>query len=153
MSKALNYHEGTWFGVPLRQGGFAVGLVARATTQGKVILCYFFGPRRQAVPALSEVERLKPSDAIRVLRVGDLSLIRAEWPIIGIASSWKRLDWPIPPFVRRDDLSRKAWRVHYSDFDPNAIDHEEPEKYESVLERDGLFGSGAAELMLTKELS
>ncbi len=149
----LPYREGTWFGVPLRQGGFAVGLVARATTEGKVILCYFFGPRRTAVPPLAEVERLKPSGTIRVVRVGDLSLIRDEWPIIGQAASWKRSDWPMPPFVRRDDLSLKAWRVQYSDADPNTIDHEEPEQYESTLERDAVLGSGAAELVLTKLLS
>jgi hypothetical protein len=148
----LSYREGTWFGVPLRQGGFAVGVVARTTAEGKVILAYFFGPRRTTVPALAELERLKPGDAIRVVRVGDLSLIRGEWPIIGEAASWKRSDWPMPPFVRRDDLSRKAWRVQYSDSNPNAIDHEEPEEFESRLELDAVFGSGAAELVLTKAL-
>ncbi len=148
----LPYREGTWFGVPLRQGGFGVGVVARATAEGKVILAYFFGPRRTAIPALAEVERLKPGDAIRVVRVGDLSLIRGEWPIIGEAASWKRSDWPMPPFVRRDDLSHKAWRVQYSDSNPNAIDYEEVEQFESKLERDAVLGSGAAELVLTKVL-
>jgi hypothetical protein len=59
----------------------------------------------------------------------------------------------MPTFVRRDPLSRKAWRVYHSDTDPNLIDREEPEQYESPLEDDGLFGSGAAELVLTKLLS
>lgn len=148
----LPYCEGTWFGVPLRQGGFAVGVVARATTEGKVILCYFFGPRLTVVPELAELDRLRPHEAVRVVRVGDLSLIRGEWPIIGKTISWKRSDWPMPPFVRRSELSRKAWRVQYSDADPNAIDHEEPEQYESTLERDAVLGSGAAELVLTKVL-
>ena len=148
----LPYREGTWFGVPLRQGGFAVGLVARATAKGKVILCYFFGSRHTTVPALPEVERLKPSDAIRIIRVGDLGLIRGEWPIIGQANSWERSHWPMPPFARLDPLSRKAWRVYHSDSDPNLIDREEPEQYESTLEDDGLFGAGAAELVLTKLL-
>jgi hypothetical protein len=58
----------------------------------------------------------------------------------------------MPSFVRRNDLSRKAWRVQYSDVDPNAIDHEELEQYESSVERDAVLGSGAAELVLTKAL-
>jgi hypothetical protein len=148
----LPYREGTWFAVPLREGGFAVGVVARATTKGKVILCYFFGPHRTAVPSLSDLERLKPSDAIRVLRVGDLSLICGEWPIIGQTTSWKRSDWPMPPFIRRSELSGRAWRVQYSDADPNAMDREEPESYNTKLEEDSVFGSGAVELVLTKVL-
>ncbi len=130
-----------------------VGVVARATVEGKIILAYFFGPQRTGVPALREVELLKPRDAIRIVRVGDLSIIRGEWPIIGDASSWKRSDWPMPPFARRDHLSRKAWRVQYSDADPNLIDHEEPVSFETNLERDAVFGSGAAELLLTKVLT
>jgi len=149
----LPYGEGTWFAVPLRQGGCAVGVVARATAKGKVILCYFFGPRRTDLPTLAEVERLKPADAVRVVRVGDLSLFRGEWPIIGQTASWKRSEWPMPPFVCRDPLSRKVWRVYYSDTNPGAIDREESEQYESALEDDGLFGAGAAELVLTKLLA
>ncbi len=149
----LPYREGTWFGVPLRKGGFAVGVVARATAKGKVILCYFFGPRRETVPPLGDIERLEPTDSIRVIRVGDLSLIDGDWQIIGQATSWKRSDWPMPAFVRKDDLSRKAWRIQYSDDDPSAIDHGEPEHYESTLERDAMFGAGAAEIVLTELLS
>lgn len=142
----LPYCKRTWFGVPLRQGGFAAGVVARVTTEGKVILCCFFGPRQAVVPELAELDRLRPREAVRVVRVGDLALIRGEWPIIGKTISWKRSDWPVPPFVRRDDLSRKAWRVQYSDADPNAIDHEEPEQYESKLERDAVAWLGCGRI-------
>lgn len=148
----LPYREGTWFSIPLRRGGLAVGVVARTTSKGKVILCYFFGPRRAAVPTSAELERLKPTDAVRVVLVGDLSLIRGTWPIIGQTTSWKRLDWPMPEFVRRNPLSHKAWRVYRSDTDPSFIEKEEPEAYESPLESDALYGAGAAELLLTNLL-
>jgi hypothetical protein len=78
--KRLPYREGTWFAVPLRTSGFAVGMVARATPTGKVILCYLFGPRRDRVPTLTEPGTLLPSDAVRVLRLGDLSLVRGKRP-------------------------------------------------------------------------
>ena len=99
------------------------------------------------------MERFKPNDAIRVVRIGDLSLIRNEWPIIGEGQLWKRSDWPMPPFIRRDDLSGKAWRVHYSDEYPNAIEYEKPQQYESKLEREAVLGAGPAELVLTKLLA
>jgi hypothetical protein len=149
----LPYHEGTWFAVPLEGGGFGIGVVARATSKGKVILCYFFGPRSNGVPALEEVERLRPRDAIQVVQIGDLALIRGKWPIIGEGASWKRSEWPMPPFVRRCELSRRAWRVQYSDVDPNKIDYEEPEPSDSALERDALLGYRAVEQLLTRLLS
>ena len=148
----LPYREGTWFAVPLRQGGFGVGVVARATAKGKVILCYFFGQHRTAVPALGEVRLSKPHEAVNMVRVGDLSLIRGEWPVIGEAMSWKRSDWPMPPFVRRDKISDRAWRVLYSDIGPLVIACEMPEVYDRTLECDAMLGSGAAEVMLTKLL-
>lgn len=57
------------------------------------------------------------------------------------------------PFVRRASHSRKAWHENDSDADPNWIDREEPEQYESALENDGLYGAGAVELVLTKLLT
>ena len=41
MPKA-SYREGDWFAVPLRDGGYAAGLIARANPKG-VLLGYFFG--------------------------------------------------------------------------------------------------------------
>jgi hypothetical protein len=150
----LPYREGTRFAVPLRNGGYAIGVVARSTSKGKVVLCYFFGPRRDSIPELNDVESLRSSDAIIVFRVGDLSLVRGDWPIIGTSASWKRQEWPIPPFIRRSELSQNAWRVHYSDSDPNLVVREEPIPYETTnLGIDTMYGAGAAETVLNKLLS
>ncbi|EEF59410.1 immunity 26/phosphotriesterase HocA family protein [Pedosphaera parvula] len=150
----LPYKEGTWFAVPLRQGGFAIGVVARATAKGKVILGYFFGPRRMSVPTLEEVETLNPQNAIRKLQVGDLSLVKGEWPIIGLSKSWERADWPMPVFIRRDPLRPKAWLVYRSDTDPNVVIREEPAPNGLTgLENDSLSGAGAAEIVLTRLLT
>ena len=148
----LPYAEGTWFGIPLRQGGYAVGLVARATKKGRVVLCYFFGPRRTAAPTSQGLERLSAQDAILIARVGDLSLMDGSWPIIKSSDSWRRSSWPVPPFVRRDDMTGTAWRVQYLDSDPNTIDYEAPISSDSELDPDRLLGSGAAELLLTRLL-
>jgi hypothetical protein len=156
----LPYREGTWFAVPLRRGGFAVAVVARAKRGG--LLCYFFGPRRDSVPTLTELENLKPLDAICRLRVGDLGLLEAKWPIIGQAKSWNRSDWPMPVFIRREPVllirgearGGRAWRVYYSDADPNVVVREEPQASAEIdLPADGLFGAGAAEIELTELLA
>jgi hypothetical protein len=47
----INYKEGTWFAVPLHQGGYGGGVVARA--KRTCILAYLFGPRRESIPKLA----------------------------------------------------------------------------------------------------
>ncbi len=95
----LNYSEGTWFAIPLRKGGFGVGVAARTTKKGPVILAYLFGPKRETVPTLPDVVGLDPSAAVKVARIGDLSLINGEWPFLGRSSPWLRDNWPNPKFV------------------------------------------------------
>lgn len=149
----LRYQEGTWFAVPLRSRGYAVGLVARATRQGKVLLGYFFGPRYDAVPPLLEVCSMRPEAAIRVCRFGDLGLVNNEWPIIGRCSTWDRRCWPLPAFVRSDELSGRTWRVEYADEDPNKVVSETLIASSGAeLERNEAFGAGAVEIVLTKAL-
>jgi hypothetical protein len=150
----LSYKEGTLFAVPLRRGGYAVGVVARTSPDG-IMLAYFFGPARKTVPTADEVSGLRPGDALRVARVGDLSLVDKTWPLIGQLQSWNRHEWVMPPFVRRDDVTKKAWRVQYSDTDANRVASEETMAYPqaSEFERDAVLGAGAAEIRLTKLLA
>jgi hypothetical protein len=133
--------------------GFAVGRVARANPKHGVILCYFFGPKHHAIPTIAQMDHLPPEKAIRVLRIGDLSLVQGEWPLIGGPNVWLRSAWKIPEFLRRDEISGKAWRVRYSDADPNVIVDEQPESpRNNTLERDCVLGAGAVEAVLSKLL-
>ena len=83
-----------------------------------------------------------------------MALINGDWPIIGNATDWKRTNWAIPFFYRHDEISRKIWKVVYSDSDPTIITKEEEISYEenSTLARDSVFGAGAIELLLTKTI-
>lgn len=144
--------EGTWFAVPLRSKGFAVGVVARTSPGGGIVLAYFFGKKWDRPPTLGEIKGLHPEEALRVLRVGDLGLIDRTWPVLGRDPDWRRGEWPVPPFARKDDLSRRAWRVHYSDRDANLVESETPISYDTNVERDAVLGAGAAEIVLTKLL-
>ena len=145
--------EGTWFAVPLKTKGYGVGVVSRTTLGGGIVLAYFFGELYGNVPSLPDLKNLEPSDAIWVVRAGDLGLIKGAWPVIGIDPHWRRGGWGVPVFVRRDDLSRKAWSVQYSNDDVNLVESETPIDYEAALERDSVFGAGAVEVVLTRLLS
>lgn len=151
----LPYKEGTWFAIPLRQGGYAAGVVARhVPREGKIVLAYFFGPKLDTIPALRELACLLPDAAIKIARVGDLSLLEGNWPIIGDSPNWQRDKWPMPAFIRRDDIGKAAWRVDYADDNPNQVISEQRVFYDSTqYERDVLSGAGAAEIVISRMLS
>lgn len=154
MGKKINYKEGSWFSVPLKPDGFGVGLVARATLNGPIILAYFFPKRYSTIPELDDLASFTPMDAIKVLMVGDLGLINGEWRVIGEFPNWDRSLWEMPKFVRREEFSGRVWLVTYSDNNPNLVLSEERVSEENVknLERDSLLGYGAVEKILSKLL-
>jgi hypothetical protein len=146
----MNYREGDWFAVPLRDDGFAVGVVARANPKA-ALLGYFFGPRLSEVPTLEEVGDLRPADAVLVAKFGHLGLTGGTWPVIGRIENWDRTAWPMPVFVRYEELSGRSFKVFYDDDDPNKLIREEqvsPGKAEQGP-KDGLMGAGFAEKVLT----
>jgi hypothetical protein len=153
--KTQSYKEGDWFGVPLKDGGYAVGLIARKRRSGKVLFGYFFGPRRKQLSSPDELQDLTPADAILIGKFGDLSLYNGQWPIIGNAESWARNDWPMPPLVRIDEYAKKAWKVTYSEDDPSLMVQETPCHLKEAYRfpRDRLMGSGAVEIRLMHLLS
>lgn len=154
MPRRLPYGDGDWFAVPLREGGgYGVGVVARHDRRGGVI-GYFFPLRSDEAPTLADVAGLRPSDALRVMRFGDLGLIKGQWPILGKLEDWRDEDWPIPPFGRREPTGR-AFRVIYSAGDLRGPAREEPISDEECdrLPRDALSGAGAVELVLTQLLA
>jgi hypothetical protein len=150
----VNYREGDWFAVPLREGGFAVGVVARANPEA-ALLGYFFGPRRAEVPSLYDVANLAPGDAVLVGKFGHLGLTQGKWPLLGHLDDWDRAAWSTPVFVRYEELTGRSFKVFYDDDDPNKLVREEqiaPGSAEQVP-KDGLMGAGFVEKALTELLS
>jgi Immunity protein 26 len=145
----LPYSEGSVFLVPLRRGGYARGVVARAGAKGKILLGYFFGPRIESIGTIA-LDDLNPAGAALRMQFGDLGLINGAWSIVGRIPNWNRAEWPMPEFVRRDPLSGKAWLVRRSDTNPGQIDSERPTDFDSPLPEDALSGYGAVEIKLTK---
>lgn len=148
------YAEGDWFAVPLRAGGYGVGVVARADGKGGVI-GYFFGPRLATPPELEALSSNTPNSAVLVANLGDLGLLRGEWKLLGRHRAWKREEWPIPVFVRRDAVTGQPRKIIYSEPDLNSESAVLPctETEAEVLPRDGVMGYGAVEIRLTRLLA
>jgi hypothetical protein len=144
----LPYSEGSAFLVPLRGGGYARGVVARAAPKGKVLLGYFFGPK---LPSERDAtfEGLQPEAAVLRVRFGDLGLVKGHWPILGSVPNWNRAAWQMPSFVRRDPLGKlKPRLVQYSDDDPNREIGEQVIDDDAGLQRDALSGYAAVSIKL-----
>ena len=145
--------EGDWFAVPLREGGSALGRIARVNADASVVVGYFFGPRRESIPTLNDVEHLSPDRAVIVRRFSAGGLRRGLWPTWG-HRDWKREEWPGPAFGHHDDLIDRYFRQTYPNDDLDGA----PKRV--AISRDewlhlppaGLFGYGVIETHLGRLL-
>ena len=127
--------------------------VARRAPAGRIMLAYMFGPKRDVLPSLDELDTLRPEQAVRRLRTGDMALLNERWPMLGDSEHWQRDEWPMPSFIRRNESLQRAWRATYADADPAKLDREESVPFDTPgLESDSLYGYGATELLMSKLL-
>ena len=154
MRYKINYSEGDWFAIPLEKGGWAVGLIARGPR--RLLLGYFFGPRRHTLPSIADILDLRPENAILVCQFGDLGLVTNRWSILGKQADWNRADWPLPPFGHIDFVDpTKAYLRIYDERDLSQLPREvatSPENARRYPE-DGLAGEGAVVAELDHFLS
>ncbi len=147
----INYNPGSVFLVPVRDSGFAIGVVVALDGSG-IVFGYFFGPRLEAGPA--EVPDPAPEHRILWGQFGDLGLINGEWKVLGELPCWQSDDWPMPGFVRVDDETGAARKSVYDPHTFVLLSEEpcDPSLVES-LPYDGLMGYGFVEIRLTKLLA
>jgi hypothetical protein len=98
---------------------------------------------------------LKPTDAVLVGKFGHLGLTRGTWLIIGRLADWDRTKWPMPVFVRYEELTGRSFNVFYDDDDPAKLLREEwiAPGARPQGPKDGLMGTGFVEKILTSPLS
>ncbi len=154
--KTAKYQEGDWVAVPLNEGGYALGVIARmaAGRGAKSILGYFFGRRFDSLPAMEDTKGFTASQAIHVCIFGDLGLHEGKWIVIGPSMSWERSAWPMPIFGRMQLISGIGFQVRYADDNPDKVLSErkcDPSEI-AGLPQDGLSGSGAVESVLSFKL-
>ena len=145
--------EGDWFAIPLRGAGWGVGRAARLNQGASTVVAYLFGPARETIPTLDDVEDLRPENAVMVRSVGGSGLRRGVWPVLG-QREWSREDWPVPTFGHRDDLVEKYFERIYAegglDLPPTQRSISK-ERWEQ-LPPDGLHGYGVIEIHLAQAL-
>jgi len=142
-----HFGEGDVFALPLRDRGWALGVLTRH--DDSVGVGYFFGPRLNEIP--SSLPLLTPGRPLVIERFGDLGFCEGDWRILGRLPNWDSKAWPIPPFGRFDVSQRKAWRVHYRDHDLVTPARREAISVDELahLPQDVLAGAGAVERRLT----
>ncbi|MGH7485682.1 MAG: hypothetical protein ACREMY_08785, partial [bacterium] len=64
--------------VPLRDGSYAMGIIARAAASG-ILFGYFFGTTFDHVPAAEQFAGLKAGQAVLVIEFGSLGLRSGTW--------------------------------------------------------------------------
>ncbi len=153
--KHVKYKEGQWFAVPLRDSGYALGIIVRGSYKTKGGLGYFFGRRFQKLPNEEDTCSLYPNDVILIAWFGDLGIIRGKWPLVMTTKDFRREDWSIPLF-RRDATPDKGWLIEY-DQDAMGFDGIIQETLHDAtdlegLPADGTYGASAVEEVLTKLL-
>jgi hypothetical protein len=118
-----------------------------------VVLGYFFCTSlgKDEAKQLATIDGLSPSKADLVARCSDLALIGGQWPIVGHVSAWRREDWRMPQFIRKDLLgAMKPVIVTYSDNDPGAVQSETFVDDPPDLAPDRMSGYKAIETRLHK---
>lgn len=153
MRKKKVHSEGDWFAVPLENGQFATGLLARLSPSG-IALGYFFGPSRDRPGEMAGLELLTPEDAVLVGRFGDLSLQDKTWPVTGRVDPWVPRSWPMPVLIRHQLLTGLVLKVFYDDSDPQVWLRTEPVTQGEELDgpEDGMMGAGFVEARLSRLL-
>jgi hypothetical protein len=147
------YDVGSIFCVPLRDGGYARGIVARCDHQG-LVFGYFFGPRMQSESECVHAGDLKPEDAILLGQFGDIGLRNGEWRLTGSVEPWSPDEWPMPAFSSpADDTSM----VTITDYDDNTLNTKSVRKVAQSEETaklpvDRVMGYGSVEIRLTRLL-
>jgi hypothetical protein len=156
VKKRIKYSEGQWFAVPLRDDGYAIGIIVRGEYKTKGGLGYFFGPRYSNIPSGEETFAKNKENAILVGIFGDLGIITGEWPLIQNGKPFIREEWPVPLFKRIDSFNEDiALIVEYDEENiPGRPVRETITTTDSVLEfpDDGVYGSGSIEKTLTNLL-
>jgi len=153
MRKKINYAKGDYFAVPLRNGGFGRGVVARMDGKGG-IFGYFFGPRLATVDEARDPTGLTPDAAVLLRDFGDLGLLNGEWLVLGSVPDWDPNDWPMPPLIRVDEVTGKAFLSYYDEGTFECIREERVDPaLASRYPRDVAAGYVALEIALTALLS
>jgi hypothetical protein len=142
--------EGDVFAVPLMQGGYGMGLIARE--HKKITLGYFFATIYESLPMEVDFTDINKCEVALIGKFSSMSIEKGEWPVLESIDNFNRSEWPIPMLKMQHPLTEKYYAVIYDDTLINEerylIDEKEAEK----LFNHGLYGDIALQNKLSKIL-
>ena len=151
MKKKIKIKEGDLFAIPLRNGGYALGIINRM--HGEMTMGYFFDKVYPNVPAEVDASDIKSWKVILIGKFSSAGIENGEWPLLVTNFAFDRDDWPVPILKMQDPLTDIYYAVVYDETLLNdkryRISKEEADK----LYGDGYYGYGAVEKRLTALLA
>jgi hypothetical protein len=141
---------GKLFVVPLKNGGYSVGLVARQ--EKNILLGYFFDTYFLEQPSKIESFVVDKNNVCLICLFGILGLKNNEWTVIGDLSNWDKNEWSVPIFKQKDLLLDIYYAITYDD-DLNEVSRVKISKENAkTLFKSGIHGSGVVESILSDKL-
>ena len=98
---------------------------------------------------------MRAKDAWAIKTFGDSAITQGDWLSVGSVPEWKREEWPMPVFRRREERYGTWFKVHYDEADLNTTVRETtagPDEVEGLPD-DGLLGSALAPEWLSRLLA
>ena len=143
VERPLLYQEGTVFAMPIKNSGYILGVVARTTKVGEIVIVYLFKEKFSFLPEQKAWSKLTPKKAIARPRVLDTYLQNKRWPVLGTLQDFKREEWPMPKYLAREKGFEDAWLETYKDSCPAERLLSKKVPFDSLLEENeegSLFG-------------
>ena len=147
--------EGGWYGIPLMNQQYALGLIARYNKSSSFTLGYFFGPAYDKIPDCSYTKKHQANSAVLIKEVAHVGILYGTWPFICMAENFNYADWPIPKFAYIDETEKPGYgyiREYVADCIIFIKQSRVPIKELEGLPSDGLAGHIALEISLTQAL-
>jgi hypothetical protein len=135
VKKKVKIKEGDVFAVPLLQGDYAIGLIARE--QNKITLGYFFRTIFKTLPEELDTTGINHWEVALIGKFSSLAIEKGEWPLLKTNFKFNRNNWPIPVLKMQDPLTEQYFAVLYDD----TLVNEQRYKI-SIEEASELFGHG-----------
>jgi len=151
-----SYSEGDFFAVPLKTGGYGIGIAVCVGPRGTVV-GRFFAPVRESLPTMNDLEHLTENDSVHVEHFRDGGLRDGSWTIIGQHPTWDSYEWPIPKFGWFQPFGdQPGGRAFEMELDENLKTYRQKEISMAHFEQlpyEILVGSKAAEITITLALT
>jgi hypothetical protein len=149
------YAEGDWFAVPLGDGTYALGRIARH--HRGIVFAYFFSPAFDHVPTLDEVGSRPASKSTTQMLLSHMDLRDGDWPVLGQAGSWDPAAWPMVEFERLIETTGRPDVLYVIRWDEDTLTEEASSVRIDPGEAgkrpaDLLSGAGAAVVRLRRAL-